>query len=378
MYLDGELVEIKDDARQEAGRISGVKVVAEQLDSQGVKLCKELSEKAFWCYDNHKHENNENYMDDHCCITHTVGLPIHPATKQPMPLTPYQIEFFEEIQKIVQFTPENQKQFKIKEEIDWLRKCHLFHINKGRQMGFTEIVLRVIQYFCFSRYAGKNIAIQAGTTGKLADKDLRRFARLFKNIPLVVEQWVKSKTFKIINNTTIESFSANEEAMTGDTFYACVFQDESAKWRLVDDKPVFNSIMPIVRSNGADLYLVSTPKGTIKMFYKIHKEPDDFHKFVYNIWRTEGNLYTTQDIEEKLATKTEDPNQEYLCQFTMGEDSIFGTITDEDRETGWEGFSYSGDEDDSYVENDDDHDEIHEPEDEDLKDLKSIFGDKNW
>ena len=57
-----------------------------------------------------------------------------------------------------------------------------------------------------------------------------------------------------------------------------------------------------------------------------------FIKLKYDIWRTEGNLYTTKDIKDKLATKTEDPNQEYLCQFTIGKDSILGIVTDEDRE----------------------------------------------
>lgn len=337
------------------------------IDStEGLLLCKELSTLQFWCGDNTLHKINPDYQDNGCCLTHMVGLPKHGATKEEMPLTPYQVEFFEKIDGIVQFTPENQKAQKVKDGIDWLRKYHLFHVNKGRQMGFTEIVLRIIQFYCFSRYAGSNIAIQAGTTGVLAQKDLRRFARLFKPIPSVVQQWIKSTKegvcIKLVNETVVYAYPASEEAITGDTNYKCIFQDESAKWKMINDQPVFDSIMPIIRSNGADLFLISTPKKPQKTFYHIHKEPGEFVKLEYNIWRTEGNLYTTEEIEKKLATTTEDPNQEYLCKFTIGKDSILGIVTDKDREKGFTGWNPDMD-DDSFVESEDDDEDIHEPDD---------------
>ena len=106
---------------------------------------------------------------------HVAGLPRHPATKEEMIPTPYQLEFVEAVIKAVT-NPGSMS------EKDWKRLHHMFHILKGRQMGFTEIVLRVIFHFCFSRYAGSNVGIIAATNGKLANKDLRRFYRLFKNI----------------------------------------------------------------------------------------------------------------------------------------------------------------------------------------------------
>ena len=132
--------------------------------------------------------------------------------------------------------------------------------------------------------------------------------------------------------------------------------DESAKWKLVDDTPVFNSVMPIVRMNGADLFLVSTPKGPLKMFYKIHKDPQDFVMLVYDIWRAEGTIYTREQIIIMLKTTKEDPNQEYLCKFTIGRDSILGAISDEDRDdavTEWD-VGLVNEEDDGYTEPDDD------------------------
>ncbi len=331
------------------------KVTSSQQNNEGgLELCEKLSHLPFWCGDNTLHKRDPDYIHTaECCVTHIVGLPRHPATNEEMPLTPYQVEFFNTIHNTVSFSKKNQEKFNVKTKIEWMRKYHLFHINKGRQMGFTEIVLRIMQYYCFTRYAGYKVAIQAGTTGSLAQKDLRRFARLFLNIKPVVKQWIKSRTFELVNDTIVESFSASEEAMTGDTRYKCIFQDESGKWRLVDDMPVFNSIMPIVKSAGGDLFLVSTPKGPVKMFYKIHKDPGDFIKLIYDLWRAKDNLYTEEEIREKLATTTEDPNQEYLCKFTLGKGSIFGTVSKEDMQ-GEPEWLEEDTEDDNYTETESD------------------------
>jgi hypothetical protein len=312
-------------------------------------LIETLSKLDFWCGDDHKHETNPDYSKDYCCLTHVVGLPRHPATQKEMALTPYQVDFFNQVMKAVSNPGEMSDE-------DWERYHHAFHVLKGRQMGFTEIVLRVIQFFCFNRYAGQNVGIIAATNGELANKDLRRFYRLFKNIKDVTTGPVKARKLKIINDTIIEAFPASEEALTGDTNYACIFMDESAKWKLVDDTPVFNSVMPIVRMNGSDFFLVSTPKGPLKMFYKIYKDPQEFVMLEYDIWKAEDNIYTHDQIVEMLKTTKEDPNQEYLCKFTIGKDSILGAITDEDRDdnvTEWNEEEIN-EEDDSYVEPDDD------------------------
>ena len=307
----------------------------------------------FWCADETLHLIDPNYKEKGCCLTHTVGLPKHPATQLEMPLTPYQIEFVKIVIKAVTNPGHMTKE-------EWDRKAHLFHLLKGRQMGFTEIVLRLIQYFCFNRYAGKNVGIIAATNGELAKKDLRRFYRLYANIKFCLKGPLKGRVVEIINNTVVEAFPASEEALTGDTNYACIFMDESAKWKLVDDTPVFNSTLPIVRMNGADFFVISTPKGPIKMFYKIYKDPQEFVMMEYDIWYAEGNIYTHDQIVTMLKTTKEDPNQEYLCKFTIGEHSILGAITDEDRDdslTEW-GDTGINEEDDHYTEPDDGLDKL--------------------
>ena len=64
-----------------------------------------------------------------------------------------------------------------------MRKPLLIHLHKGRQMGFTDIVLRIILHLSFSRYACSNIGIIADTNGNLAKKDIRRLAIQYKAIP---------------------------------------------------------------------------------------------------------------------------------------------------------------------------------------------------
>lgn len=320
-----------------------------------IALCNFLGTLPFWCGNNTLHIKDPDYQHvAKCCLTHIVGLPRHPATNEEMPLTPYQVEL---VLKILKNKYDYVKHRKLTEDAlnQLLRQYFFYHLNKGRQMGFTEIMLRLIQFLCFSLYAGNNVGIMAATNGNLARKDLRRFARLFLNIKPVVEQWIKSGVMRLANGTVIEAFSASEESITGDTKYKCILMDEAAKWRTIDDTPVFNSVEPIIRASGGDLFLVSTPKGPIKMFYKITITVNEYIRMEYDIWNSEGNLYTKKQIEQMLASTTGDPKQEYLCQFTIGEGSIYGTLTDDDRQGKSE---WIDDEEDDYDE-EEDKDGIH-------------------
>jgi len=350
-------------------------------DINALELCKQLAQLPFWCEDNTLHQENPDYQKNGCCLTHTVGLPRHPATNEEMPLTPYQVEFCKKVIKITKLPHTAKTEEKLQKLIiEFKRLHHFFHLNKGRQMGFTEIVLRLIQFFCFSRYAGSNVGIIAGNNGDLAKKDLRRFARLFKNIRPVILHWIKIQesrhlsVIELVNGTIIEAFKANEEAMTGDTRYKCIFMDEAAKWRLVDDVPVFNSVEPIVRAAGGDLFLVSTPKGPTKTFYKIwkNKESTEYYKFQYNIWHTEGNLFTKKQIDTMLNSISLNPKQEYLTQFIPGKGAVMAPVLENERYKNTEtlhdilekALADAHEEreldDDHFIENNDDWDDIHE------------------
>lgn len=284
-----------------------------------------LASLPFWCGDNALHlRHPDDYADNGCCVNHAIGLPVHPATKKPMPLTPYQVDVFEQATGRTAGAEPGPRADP--------ERPRLIHNLKARQMGFTEIFLRIMFFECLHHYAGSKVGIMAATNGRLARQDLRRFAALWRPFPSCVERWPTAGLMRLANGTTIEAFPASEEAMTGDTKYKCIMLDEAAKWRLVDDLPVFNSIMPIVRTNAADLWLISTPKGPVKMFYDVYKEPGDFRQLKYDIWAAEGNMYTKQEIEHLLATSNEDPEQEYLCKFTLGRDAVFGEVLESERD----------------------------------------------
>ena len=295
---------------------------------KGLAIIAQLALLPFWCGNNTLHiERPNDYSKNCCCFNHVIGLPRHPNTMKPMPLTPFQVEI---ALKIIKDTSYRDKK-KWPDEEEWKRLAHKYHLNKGRQMGITELMLRLILYFSFTRYAGRHVGMIALTNGDLAQENLDRLWELFAHIPQVALRAPAAGVIKLQNNTIIKIFNANTEGLTGHTKYACIFMDESAKWRLLSDTALMNSIYPIVNSNGSDLFMVSTPNGPVKSFYKIFKDPEDFTKLEYNIWATEGNLYTRKEIEKKLASSISDINQEYLCKFTVSENSVFGLLAEQNK-----------------------------------------------
>jgi len=159
----------------------------------------ESFKELFWCK-----QVNSDKQD--CCFSHKVGMPQHPATLQPMQYMSHQIQF-------VDYLTKDNRPKKI-------------HVNKSRQIGFTEIVLRTIQYLSFNKYAGGKIMIIAGTREKTSKKIMQRFKLLFDNIP----QYIKSSNdliTELTNGTIIEALPSNSEAIRGDTKIKCVFIDEA-------------------------------------------------------------------------------------------------------------------------------------------------------
>jgi len=268
--------------------------------------CKQLP---FWCY--------KLVGDGKCCISHLAGMPEHPDTLQQMKFTPYQLEFIDIID-----TSENNK----------------FHVNKPRQSGFSEIVLRIFQDRGFKKYSTKSCKYVVGTREKTTKKMIRRLKQLYKRIPDVVENNSDSLYLELKDGTSFEGLPANPEAITGDTKIAAIAMDESAKWNRIDDQEVLDAYIPIVRTNHSDLFMFSTPKGPRGFFNNIEMNSKDYEFFKYDIWATEGNLYSNQDILKMLADPTMDTNQEYLNAYTVGRNSVFGEIDDENIEPGelWE------------------------------------------
>lgn len=265
----------------------------------------ESFKELFWC----KQVNSDN---TNCCFSHKVGMPLHPATLQPMQYMSHQIQF-------VDYLTKDTRQKKI-------------HVNKSRQIGFTEIVLRAIQYLSFNKYAGGKIMIIAGTREKTSKKIMQRFKLLFENIP----QYVKSSNdliTELTNGTTIEALPSNSEAIRGDTKIKCVFIDEAAFFGRVDDSVVMDAIRPIIMTNKSDFFMISTPNGPQGFFHGMEtKSSSDYYMMKPSIWSAVGVIYSKEEAEAELLRTDVDVEQEYLNQYTTGRDSIFGKITDDDED----------------------------------------------
>lgn len=239
-----------------------------------------------------------------------VGYPPHVLTQEPTPFAPFQLAYVDTIERM-------QKRY------------HKFHLNKSRQSGWSALHLYIIAWRGFNKYAGQQCRIVAGNRSTITAKLITRLKAIFRSIPEVVDE-KKSRDDLILtlrNGTVYEGLPANPVASTGDTQIRAWLLDESTKWKLIDDQPVMNSIMPLVRSNHADCFMISTPDGPRGFFWELdtkNRNEDEWFYYKSNIWATEGYLYTKQEIEKMLADPTIDAAQEYLNQYTMGRNSIFG------------------------------------------------------
>ena len=248
------------------------------------------------------HRNND------CCFSHLVGLPKHPATLDPLKFMPHQEDLVKQA-----CTDKHMK----------------FHVNKSRQIGLTEIVLRIVQYLAFTKYAGGRIMIIAGTREKTTKKVMDRLKLLFQNIPECLAQGKNAMNIRMTNGTEFEGFPSNSDAIRGDTKIRAIVVDEAAHFNLTDDSVVMNAIEPIVLTNKSDLYLVSTPRGQRGFFYDIGISENDFKKLQYDYTCAIGWIYTKEDMEQELTRTDLDVDQEYRCQYTSSRSSIFGVISDE-------------------------------------------------
>ncbi len=272
--------------------------------AEDLKAKQELTSKyyklIFYCGNLLKSEN--------CCLTHLVGLPRHPATMQEMRFMLHQENFV--------FIMGKPRQRKI-------------HVNKSRQIGYTEIVLRYIQYLCLNKYAGGHVRFITGIRVETAKLLMHRFRRLFDNIrDVVVDESDLEMT--LMNGTHILALPSTSGAIRGDTKINCIFIDEAAHFGRIDDSIVMDAIHPIVFTNKSDIVMISTPNGPRGFFYKIDKDENDYHKIKENIWCGVPNIYTKEEAEAELKRTDIDVDQEYLNQYTTGKDSIFGTVLAEE------------------------------------------------
>ena len=269
-------------------------------DAVEADVSEEITKLKFFC--------DQNVRKNNCCFSHVIGLPQHPATNQQMKFMPHQTDLV--------------KQSMVKHQIK-------FHINKSRQIGLTEIVLRIVQYHCFHKYKGGKILIIAGTREKTTKTVMNRLKILFNEIHSTVKDDRHDLHIVLKNGTEIEGKPSNSEAIRGETKIRAVVVDEAAHFGLVDDSVVLDALEPILHTNRSDVFLVSTPRGQRGFFYELSKEDNDYKKLHYDYTNAIGWIYTAEEMNEELKRTDIDVDQEFRCQYTSARSSIFGVITDE-------------------------------------------------
>ena len=248
-----------------------------------------------------------------------IGLPLHPYKRLPCAITQAQMKLFNAVHPTKR---------------SWVV------LNKSRQCGYTELSLRCMAYYAFSKYRGKKIALVAGTRIETTLQIYERLCNLFKNINDVVSS-VSPQELRLKNGTSFHVVPASKNAINGWTAFSAFLLDESAFWNLEEDQVILNSFLPIARTNSSDIYMISNPAGPRGFFYRIIDAPSpSWTKLEINIHEGGKELYTEQQIQEMIDSSDEDPSSSYLCKFIGGRDSIFGDLSPEDQTSIYEAVAF--------------------------------------
>lgn len=259
-----------------------------------------------------------------------IGYPITRNTNKQVPMTPYQIEYH-----------------------DIIQKYHKVIVNKSRKIGITESSIRSIALNCFHRYAGHDIVIIAGNELKIAQEILLRFYELFQDKPDLGYafkhggiKWKKSDLIRRVsthgqhpivefrNGTRVFCFAASRsgqsQSFRGPDDVICILFSEAAHTGMKEDQPIMNALEPnLANRDDADLILESTPNGKRGFFYNYWMDiKDDKMKGWHHVeWDYHHGLKYGVLSKKFLAQQKANPRidflQEYCCKFTSTVSGIF-------------------------------------------------------
>lgn len=264
-----------------------------------------------------------------------IGLPYSRITDQRSPMTKYQIEYS-----------------------DAINKYHSVILNKTKKGGFTDGFLRHVAHQIFHRYAGHEVMLVAGNKEPIARDIMERLYALFENgitddngIHWTREQLIPNYTkspllmqwfngTKVIGSTA--SKSGKSSSFRGYSDVICWFITEAAFTGVNDDYPILNGLTSLTANrDDGDRILESTPNGRSGFFYDIamdstdnmkHKfemGPNGFYYMEYDYHHAvdEGVISKPFIESEKLNTRI-DFDQEYCCAFTSSSNAAFAPLED--------------------------------------------------
>lgn len=222
-----------------------------------------------------------------------IGLPTSRITNKPSPITWYQEQYHDDIQKY-----------------------HHELINKTRKGAFTEGGIRSISLNCFDRYAGHDVIMAAGNAVSIIKEIMIRFDELFKDRrqedggkyafkDLANNKWTHDEIitkFKTGSNLEIEFFNdtrlfgfavskqGQRQTFRGPDDTICIFLTEAAHMGMNDDSSVFTALEPnLANRDDGDLIYESTPNG----------QRGTYHDYC-NQWKQKYGLLINQPFPTKI------------------------------------------------------------------------------
>ena len=228
-----------------------------------------------------------------------IGLPIHPATNLPAPLTAYQ-------------------------EAMGGYQGHRTITNKSNKVGVTENFNRIeIRRATIGDCAGYQI-LYGSSKERMANENLHRTAQVFKDSrllePLLADEPTDSY-IRLINGTEFIALPRKVSSFRSWPRVKAVFLDEAAHYELIDDKSFFAAALGRLANTNGYLDIVSTPHGQRGYFYQTYIDAEA-GKNGFKTWRidyTQGiqaGLISQEFIDE--ARRSMSPQlfaQEFECAF---------------------------------------------------------------
>lgn len=316
--------------------------------------------------DNAKSKNSGPLIPtDYTDYNQMIGLPISRITNKPAPITWYQKQYHDDIQKY-----------------------HHQLVNKTRKGAFTEAAIRSISLNCFARYAGHDIIMAAGNEVSIIKEILVRFDELFKDRrhddgkyafkdsagnkwmhDEIVRRFTKSGNLELnlIGDTNIFGYAVSKQGQRqtfrGPDDTICIFLTEAAHIGMNDDSSVFTALEPnLANRDDGDLIYESTPNGQRGTYYdycnlwkqkygllintpfptKIHENKTElakrdkvFRETGWNYreipfqWAVNAGVASKKFIEFQQKNSTIDFDQEYDAKFTTSKMAAFDPLTED-------------------------------------------------
>ncbi len=210
---------------------------------------------------------------------------------------------------------------------------HLLCINKGRNVGLSELLIRWSAWRATrdNSWANGTVIYLTGPRQATATTLISRLKGLFPNMKQDTKE-----TVAMINNVKFESYPSTHalQSVRGITNVRAIICDEFEYFFSdLDSEALIPTILPHWHKSGAYIILLSTPSHVASLMWKILKEPMNktlWKRFYipYTLPLQEG-FFTQQEVNALQSDPNINFEVEYNCQFgSYGGQSAYFTAAD--------------------------------------------------